>query len=316
VPVATASPSTALARLRTAGCDAAAPYDRWLRGDAEHRRRGSACTSIAMLALCETVECRRVQLLWYFGDLHGVRQLRDTCPAPPESWDGTEPAQLLSTHREAPAGAQTRSSSGQIVDIPLGRTPRAHHAERPRFAVDPVSAPNSEISGESGAREALGPPAQGCFAVQVGSNGTPVVTEASATCACRQPTRKQSQGPCRILRVELPVGVAPVFERLRSGGPQNRREAGSFCILPSSTMRRCARSPPALLDTPRRTRHDERCRENKSQVWQAILGGALPHSRSGRADQRDWRFLYGRGSPLHDRCPARPLEALAFPGGT
>ena len=45
-------------------------------GDAAHRRRLAAHLD-AMLALCETVECRRVQLLAYFGQRSAaVRQLR------------------------------------------------------------------------------------------------------------------------------------------------------------------------------------------------------------------------------------------------
>ncbi len=45
-------------------------------GDLAHRRRQAAHLD-AMLALCETIECRRAQLLGYFGeDDRGLRQLR------------------------------------------------------------------------------------------------------------------------------------------------------------------------------------------------------------------------------------------------
>ncbi len=51
-----------------------------------------------MLALCETVECRRTRLLAYFGQSGAECGNCDTCLSPPESWDGTVPAQkLLST---------------------------------------------------------------------------------------------------------------------------------------------------------------------------------------------------------------------------
>ena len=51
-----------------------------------------------MLALCETLECRRVQLLNYFGQPSTACGNCDTCLSPPEIWDGTVPAQkLLST---------------------------------------------------------------------------------------------------------------------------------------------------------------------------------------------------------------------------
>src|SRR3954468_9461988 len=63
-------------------------------GDAAHRRRLSAHLD-AMLALCETVSCRRVQLLAYFGQDAEPCGNCDTCLSPPERWDGTIPAQKL-----------------------------------------------------------------------------------------------------------------------------------------------------------------------------------------------------------------------------
>src|SRR5690348_11630565 len=68
-------------------------------GDVNFRRNASQHLD-AMLALCETVSCRRAQLLAYFGqhETSGDCGNCDTCLTPPESWDGTVPAQkLLST---------------------------------------------------------------------------------------------------------------------------------------------------------------------------------------------------------------------------
>src|SRR4029434_8900071 len=67
-------------------------------GDFTHRRNLAAHLD-AMLALCETVQCRRGQLLAYFGQ-SGTTACGncDTCLNPPETWDGTVAAQkLLST---------------------------------------------------------------------------------------------------------------------------------------------------------------------------------------------------------------------------
>ncbi|HEY9415644.1 MAG TPA: RecQ family ATP-dependent DNA helicase, partial [Pseudonocardia sp.] len=60
-------------------------------GDRAHRQRLSQHLD-AMLALCETVDCRRVQLLRYFGQAAEPCGNCDTCLATPESWDGTVPA--------------------------------------------------------------------------------------------------------------------------------------------------------------------------------------------------------------------------------
>ncbi|MXP22926.1 DNA helicase RecQ [Gordonia sp. HNM0687] len=90
-------------------------------GDANHRRVQQQHLD-AMLALCETVDCRRAQLLRYFGQDAQPCGNCDTCLSPPNTWDGTVPAQkLLSTmvrlHRDLgdpPYGA------GHLIDILRG----------------------------------------------------------------------------------------------------------------------------------------------------------------------------------------------------
>ena len=93
-------------------------------GDAAHKRRLTAHLD-AMLALCETVSCRRVQLLAYFGQPSEPCGNCDTCLTPPESWDGTVAAQkLLSTVVRLEQRGQ-RYGAGHLVDILLGKeTPR------------------------------------------------------------------------------------------------------------------------------------------------------------------------------------------------
>ena len=51
-------------------------------GDDAHRRR-LATHLDAMLALCETIECRRAQLLGYFGEPSPACGNCDTCLSPP-----------------------------------------------------------------------------------------------------------------------------------------------------------------------------------------------------------------------------------------
>ena len=59
-------------------------------GDLAHRRRQAAHLD-AMLALCETVECRRAQLLAYFGEQAAPCGNCDTCQSPAAS-PGTAPS--------------------------------------------------------------------------------------------------------------------------------------------------------------------------------------------------------------------------------
>src|ERR1700754_4843108 len=94
-------------------------------GDDAHRRRQSAHLD-AMLALCEAAECRRTQLLAYFGQETGPCGNCDTCLSPPESWDGTIAAQkLLSAVLRLLRERRQKFGAGQIIDILLGKkTPK------------------------------------------------------------------------------------------------------------------------------------------------------------------------------------------------
>src|SRR3954467_10603088 len=86
------------------------------------RRRVLAAHLDAMLALCETVQCRRVQLLAYFGQQSTACDNCDTCLTPPQSWDGTVPAQkLLSTVLRLQRERNQKFGAGQSIDILLGR---------------------------------------------------------------------------------------------------------------------------------------------------------------------------------------------------
>src|SRR3712207_6463309 len=91
-------------------------------GDAAHRRRLSEHLD-AMLALCETVTCRRQQVLAYFGQGGEPCGNCDTCLDPPESWDGLVPAQkLLSTVVRLERERGQRFGAGHLIDILQGRT--------------------------------------------------------------------------------------------------------------------------------------------------------------------------------------------------
>jgi ATP-dependent DNA helicase RecQ len=147
-------------------------------GDAAHRRRLGAHLD-AMLALCETVECRRVQLLAYFGQASEPCGNCDTCLVPPESWDGTVAAQkLLSTvvrlHRER----GQRYGAGHLIDILLGRsTPRVAQLGHGDLTVFGVGQDVSEPEWRGVVRQLL---AQGLLAVDGEGYGTLALTPGGA----------------------------------------------------------------------------------------------------------------------------------------
>lgn len=85
----------------------------------------------AMLALCETTDCRRVQLLRYFGQDSEACGNCDTCLNPPKVWDATVPAQkLLSTLIRLQRERGEQFGSGKVFDILLGRANDRTEASR------------------------------------------------------------------------------------------------------------------------------------------------------------------------------------------
>ncbi|MFG1951205.1 DNA helicase RecQ [Micromonospora sp. NPDC048830] len=230
-------------------------------GDAAHRRVLAAHLD-AMLALCETVECRRVRLLSYFGQASEPCGNCDTCLEPPESWDGTIAAQkLLSTvlrlHRER----NQKFGAGQCVDILLGRrTEKVAQHRHDSLSVFGVGTELSEAEWRGVVRQLL---AQGLLAVE-GDYGTLVLTETSGEVLGRRrsvPMRRETARPARAKAakaarpsaggaVELPPSAEPVFERLRAWRAATAREQGvpAYVVFHDATLRQIAADPPSSLD--------------------------------------------------------------------
>ncbi len=224
-------------------------------GDAEHRRRLGLHLD-AMLALCETMECRRVQLLAYFGEESTACGNCDTCLSPPESWDGTVPVQkLLSTVVRLQRERNQKFGAGQIVDILLGRTTaRITQNDHSSLSTFGIGAELSEQEWRGVVRQLL---AQGLLAVS-GEYGTLVVTEASATVLAGQRPVMLRREPERAARptrsrrgaaVELPAGAGPVFELLRAWRAAESKEQGvpAYVIFHDATLREIATGTPGTL---------------------------------------------------------------------
>jgi len=90
-------------------------------GSDAHKRQLTAHLN-AMLALCETVECRRQNMLSYFGQASEPCGNCDTCLTPPGRWDGTQAAQkLMSTIVRLDRERRQHFGSGQVIDILRGK---------------------------------------------------------------------------------------------------------------------------------------------------------------------------------------------------
>lgn len=224
-------------------------------GDETHRR--SLATHLdAMLALCETVDCRRVRLLAYFGQQGEPCGNCDTCLTPAESWDGTVAAQkLLSTVWRLAKERRQKFGAGQIIDILQGKkTAKVIQFDHDGLSVFGVGADLSTAEWRGVVRQLL---AQGLLAVE-GDYGTLVLTEASGEVlggrrqvpmrkekAVAASSRKESgsrSGKGARVPVDLPAEAVPVFEALRAWRAATAREQGvpAYVVFHDATLREIA----------------------------------------------------------------------------
>ena len=182
-------------------------------GNVAHRRLMASHLD-AMLALCEATDCRRTQLLAYFSERTVACGNCDTCLLPPQTFDGTVPAQkLLSTIVRLNQELGQRYGAGQVVDILLGRktqkvSEKAHH-ELKTFG---IGTELSEAQWRGVVRQLL---AQGLLAVQ-GEYQTLALTAGSA-----EVLRGQRQV---MLRQDAPTPKAA--RASRGGGRRRGRRPG------------------------------------------------------------------------------------------
>jgi len=222
-------------------------------GDLAHRRNLTAHLD-AMLALCETIECRRVQLLAYFGQTSAACGNCDTCLSPPETWDGTVPAQkLLSTVVRLKRERNQSFGAGHLIDILLGKSnDRVRQHSHDELSTYGLGQELSEQEWRGVVRQLL---AQGLLAVQ-GEYGILVLTEASAMVLSgsrkvmlRREAPRPSKAAKRAIAADLPGEALPLFERLRSWRAEEAREQGvpAYIVFGDATLRGIAVTRPATL---------------------------------------------------------------------
>jgi ATP-dependent DNA helicase RecQ len=227
-------------------------------GDTAHRRRQAAHLD-AMLALCETVECRRTQLLAYFGEDTAPCGNCDTCLVPPQTWDGTIAAQkVLSAVLRLDRERGQRFGAGQVIDILLGKkTQRIIDNDHASLTVFGIGTELRDSEWRGVVRQLL---AQGLLAVE-GDYGTLALSpgsravlgrerevmlrrEPERTKAARQRTAKPAAAAA-----ELPAADAAVFEQLRAWRGAMAKEQGvpAYVIFHDATLRQIAADRPQTL---------------------------------------------------------------------
>ena len=226
-------------------------------GSEAHRRTLTAHLD-AMLALCETVQCRRMQLLAYFGETSTPCGNCDTCLSPPESVDGTVPAQkLLSTIVRLERERGQRFGAGHLIDILLGKsTPRIVQNRHDEISTFGIGTDMSDQDWRGVVRQLL---AQGLLAVNSDGYGTLVITPLSAEVlsGARQVSlRKEVERPpkrsakSRVAVANLPAEAVSVFDALRAWRASEAKEQGvpAYVIFHDATLREVATLRPASLE--------------------------------------------------------------------
>ncbi len=235
-------------------------------GDLAHRRNAGQHLD-AMLALCETVTCRRSQLLNYFGQTASEANCGncDTCLAPPESWDGTVPAQkLLSTVLRLQRERGQKFGAGQSIDILLGKeTDKVQRFRHHELSVFGIGTELRDAEWRGVVRKLL---AAGLLAVE-GEYSTLVLTDASSS-VLRGETKVMMRREAPKTKIKAPrqrattAGGAPavaagdlspaatsVFERLRAWRAGVAKEQGmpAYVIFHDATLRAIATLNPKTL---------------------------------------------------------------------
>jgi len=211
----------------------------------------------ALLGLCETPHCRRARVLAYFGEPRdeGFRCGNcDTCIAPPETWDATEPVRMALS---AIYRTGQRFGAAYLTDVLRGAT-SATVAQRghDRLALFGVGHALTETQWRSLFRQLV---ARGWVSVDTEGYGTLRLTDAARPVLrgeMQALLRRTPDAPVRRSRRERGIAVgetaldAPgeaLFERLRTW----RRETAAadsvpaYVILHDKVLRDIARQRPA-----------------------------------------------------------------------
>ncbi|MCT9819259.1 DNA helicase RecQ [Microbacterium sp. W1N] len=212
----------------------------------------------AMLALCETIGCRRQNLLGYFGQNSDPCGNCDTCLTAPETYDGLVPAQkLLSTIVRLQRERGQAFGAGHLVDILRGAsTERIRQQGHDKLATYGLGSDLSEQDWRSVIRQLLARGiivAQGEYGVlAIGDEGAAVLRGETAV-PLRRDVLGRTGGGTRVRKAAaadtLPEGDRDLFEALRTWRAGAAKEQGvpAYIVFGDATLRALAEHRPRSL---------------------------------------------------------------------
>jgi ATP-dependent DNA helicase RecQ len=211
----------------------------------------------AMLGLCETLSCRRVRLLDYFGEQSGPCGNCDTCLIPPVSFDGTVPVQkILSTVYRV----DQRFAAGHVIDVLRGQeTERIKTWHHDSLSVFGIGADRSEQEWRAILRQVI---ALGLLTVDHEQYSSLKLTDAARPVLkggqkvqlrqYQKPVKasKPSRAAKGYVESDLSEHEQKIFDRLRSWrmGTAREHNVAAYIIFNDATLREIAKARPTALD--------------------------------------------------------------------
>jgi ATP-dependent DNA helicase RecQ len=211
----------------------------------------------AMLGLCETLSCRRVRLLDYFGEQAGPCGNCDTCLIPPVSFDGTVPVQkILSTVYRV----DQRFAAGHVIDVLRGQeTERIKTWHHDSLSVFGIGADRSEQEWRAILRQVI---ALGLLTVDHEQYSSLKLTDAARPVLkggqkvqlrqYQKPVKaaKPSRAAKGYVESDLSEHEQKIFDRLRSWrmGTAREHNVAAYIIFNDATLREIAKARPTALD--------------------------------------------------------------------
>lgn len=215
----------------------------------------------AMLTLCETLNCRRVHILDYFGQKAEPCGNCDTCMSPPVSFDGSVAAQkILSTVYRV----DQRFAAGHVIDILRGiDTERVQQWRHEKLSTYGIGSDKSEAEWRALLRQLI---ALGLVAVDYENYSSLKLTEASRAVLrgeikvqlrqykkAEKAVKHKRQSAKDFAESDLDSKAQSVFDKLRWWRVETARthNVPAYVIFPDATLREIARQQPATLSSLR-----------------------------------------------------------------
>jgi ATP-dependent DNA helicase RecQ len=210
----------------------------------------------AMLGLCETMHCRRVRLLDYFGQASQPCGNCDICLTPPVSYDGTVQMQkLLSTVYRV----DQRFGAGHVIDVLRGAdSDKIRQWRHDKLSTFGIGADTSEAEWRAILRQAI---ALGLAWVDHDAYGSLKLTDAARPVLrgaqkillrqYQKPVKKKREAarPRGQVDSELSSSEQVLFDKLREWRVDTARKHNvpAYVIFHDATMREIAKFKPASL---------------------------------------------------------------------